>query len=50
MGSIVYQLMSDPNRTAALFASLNSNAIDVDDALYLQEETSATVEPEIEDT
>ena len=39
LGSIVYQLMSDPNRTAALFASLNSNALEVDDALYLQEET-----------
>lgn len=49
LGSIVYQLMSDPNRTAALFASLNSNAINVDDALYLQEETSADVELEIED-
>ena len=49
LGSIVYQLMSDPNRTAALFASLNSNAINVDDALYLQEETSATVELETED-
>ena len=49
LGSIVYQLMSDPNRTAALFASLNSNAINVDDALYLQEETSAAVELETED-
>ena len=49
LGSIVYQLMSDPNRTAALFASLNSNAIEVDDALYLQEETSAAVELETED-
>jgi len=49
LGSIVYQLMSDPNRTAALFASLNSNAINVDEALYLQEETSADVELEIED-
>ena len=49
LGSIVYQLMSDPNRTAALFASLNSNAINVDDALYLQEETSASIEPETED-
>jgi len=48
LGSIVYQLMSDPNRTASLFASLNSNALEVDDALYLQEETVATVEPEIE--
>lgn len=46
LGSIVYQLMSDPNRTAALFASLNSNALDVDDALYLQEETVATQEQE----
>lgn len=56
LGSIVYQLMSNPNRTAALFASLNSNALDVDDALYLQEETVAThehepiVEPTIETT
>lgn len=39
LGSIVYQLMSDPIRTSALFASLNSNAIEVDDALYLQEES-----------
>ena len=46
LGSIVYQLMSDPNRTASLFASLNSNALEVDDALYLQEEIAATVEPE----
>ncbi|WP_172370454.1 hypothetical protein [Sporosarcina jiandibaonis] len=45
LGSIVYQLLSDPNRTAALFASLNSNALEVDEALYLQEETAATVEP-----
>ena len=49
LGSIVYQLMSDPNRTASLFASLNSNALEVDDALYLQEETAATVEPETND-
>lgn len=38
LGSIVYQLMADPIRTSALFASLNSNAIEVDDALYLQED------------
>lgn len=48
LGSIVYQLMSDPIRTASLFASLNSNAIDVNAALYLQEETSAAVEVETE--
>lgn len=44
LGSIVYQLMSDPIRTSALFASLNSNAIEVDDALYLQEESEVEVE------
>ena len=44
LGSIVYQMISDPVRAASLFASLNSNAIDVDAALYLQEETSADVE------
>ena len=44
LGSIVYQLMSDPNRTSALFASINSNAIEVDDALYLQEESEIEVE------
>ncbi|WP_210471726.1 hypothetical protein [Sporosarcina sp. 6E9] len=49
LGSIVYQLLSDPNRTAALFASINSNALEVDEALYLQEETAATVEPETRD-
>ncbi|MBO1004842.1 hypothetical protein [Pseudogracilibacillus auburnensis] len=41
LGSIVYQLLSDPIRAAALLASLNSNALDVDDALYLQEEAGA---------
>lgn len=46
LGGIVYQLMSDPIRTAGLFASLNSNALEVDEALYLQEETAATTEPE----
>jgi len=49
LGSIVYQLMSDPIRTASLFASLNSNAIDVNTALYLQEETSAAIELETKD-
>lgn len=45
LGSIVYQLMSDPIRTSALFASLNSNAIEVDDALYLQDESEEKQEP-----
>ncbi|MDS9471881.1 hypothetical protein [Sporosarcina pasteurii] len=40
LGSIVYQLMSDPIRTSALFASLNSNSLEAEDTLYLQDETS----------
>jgi hypothetical protein len=38
LGSIVYQLISDPVRATSLLASLNSNSIDIDEALYLQEE------------
>ncbi|MBM7693479.1 hypothetical protein JOC77_002919 [Peribacillus deserti] len=38
LGSILYQLISDPIRAASLLAALNSNAIDIDQALYLQEE------------
>lgn len=32
--------MSDPIRTSALFASLNSNSLEAEDTLYLQDETS----------
>ncbi|WP_409290779.1 hypothetical protein [Peribacillus sp. SCS-37] len=38
LGSILYQLISDPVRSASLLAALNSNAYDLDEALYLQEE------------
>ena len=38
LGSIFYQLISDPVRATALLASLNSNSLDIDEALYLQEE------------
>jgi hypothetical protein len=37
LGSIVYQLLADPVRATTVLASLNSNALDIDDALYLQE-------------
>jgi hypothetical protein len=37
LGSIVYHLLADPIRTTSVLASLNSNAIDINDALYLQE-------------
>ncbi|RKD22905.1 hypothetical protein BEP19_11760 [Ammoniphilus oxalaticus] len=39
LGSIVYQLLADPVRAASLLATLNSRALDIDEALYLQEET-----------
>jgi hypothetical protein len=38
LGSIMYQLISNPVRTASLLAALNSNSTDIDQALYLQEE------------
>ncbi|WP_251554065.1 hypothetical protein [Neobacillus muris] len=37
LGSIIYQLIADPVRSAALLASLTSNSLDLDEALYLQE-------------
>lgn len=42
LGSIIYQLLSDPLRATALLASLNSNAVEIDQALYLQEEITDT--------
>lgn len=38
LGSIIYQLISDPVRSTSLLASLNSRSVDIDEALYLQEE------------
>ena len=38
LGSIVYQLIADPIRSASLLASLNSHSLDLEEALYLQEE------------
>ena len=38
LGSILYQLISDPVRATSLLASLNSNSLDIEEALYLQEE------------
>ncbi|MDZ5471697.1 hypothetical protein SM124_08055 [Bacillus sp. 31A1R] len=38
IGSIIYQLLSDPVRATSLLASLNSNSLDINEALYLQEE------------
>lgn len=41
LGSILYHLLSDPLRATALLASLTSNSLEIDDALYLQEQASA---------
>ena len=38
IGTIVYNLISDPIRATSLMASLKSNSLDIDEALYLQEE------------
>jgi hypothetical protein len=38
LGSILYHLLTDPVRSTTLLASLNSNALDINEALYLQEE------------
>ncbi|WP_209123494.1 hypothetical protein [Alkalihalobacillus sp. BA299] len=42
LGSIVYQLLTDPLRATSILAALNSNALDINEALYLQEEESKT--------
>ncbi|MBM7552030.1 hypothetical protein [Thalassobacillus pellis] len=44
LGSVIHHLLADPVRATALLASLNSSAVDIDEALYLQEETAATEE------
>ncbi len=47
LGNIVYQLLSDPVRAVSILASLNSNSLEIDDALYLQEE-AASLEDHLE--
>ena len=44
LGNIVYHLLSDPVRAMSILASLNSNAIDIDQALYLQVEPTGKEE------
>ncbi|MER2057388.1 MAG: hypothetical protein ABTA16_01110 [Niallia sp.] len=45
LGAIIYQLLKDPVRSTALLASLNSNALDINEALYLQEESTTKQAP-----
>ncbi|MGD6960641.1 hypothetical protein ACQCVB_00455 [Fictibacillus phosphorivorans] len=44
LGNILYQLISNPVRTASLLAALNSNSTDIDQALYLQEDVARDVD------
>lgn len=47
LGNIVYHLLSDPVRTMSILASLNSNALDIDQALYLQTEPTEKIEEDL---
>lgn len=47
LGNIVYHLLSDPVRAMSILASLNSNALDIDQALYLQTEPTETIKNEL---
>lgn len=48
LGNIVYHLLSDPVRAMSILASLNSNALDIDQALYLQAEPTEEVDDELD--
>ncbi|MFJ7972845.1 hypothetical protein [Psychrobacillus sp. NPDC096389] len=48
LGNIVYHLLSDPVRAMSILASLNSNALDIDQALYLQTEPTETVKNDLD--
>lgn len=44
LGSIVYQLLADPVRAMSVLATLNSNSVDIDEALYLQDNQTEKIE------
>jgi hypothetical protein len=48
LGSIVYHLLTDPVRATSLLASLNSSSLNIDEALYLQEEWETETELDTE--
>jgi hypothetical protein len=45
LGSILFQLISDPVRATSLLASLNSQSLDIEEALYLQEKIFPEKQP-----
>lgn len=50
LGTIIYQLLADPIRASALLATLNSSSLDIDEALYLQENVDMSSKSEQEET
>lgn len=44
IGNIIHHLLADPLRATSVLATLNSGALDIDEALYLQERESETSE------
>ncbi|MBY0123355.1 hypothetical protein [Bacillus sp. S/N-304-OC-R1] len=50
LGSIIYHLLTDPVRATSLLASLNSKSVDINEALYLQEENVFNTEAIEENT
>ena len=42
IGNIIYQLLADPVRATSILASMNSTSLNIDEALYLQEEDNRT--------
>ncbi|UAL47332.1 hypothetical protein [Sutcliffiella horikoshii] len=49
LGNIVYQLLSDPVRATSILAAMNSNSTDIEQALYLQEETQYRPEQRVDE-
>jgi hypothetical protein len=49
LGNIVYHLLTDPVRATSLLATLNSNSIEIDEALYLQEDDTSLNPIDMED-
>ncbi|WP_174734697.1 hypothetical protein [Mesobacillus harenae] len=49
LGNIIHQLLADPLRATSILATLNSKALDIDEALYLQEDQFSAEAPKQDD-
>ncbi|WP_227936945.1 hypothetical protein [Alkalihalobacillus deserti] len=47
LGSVIYNLLADPVRATSVLAALNSNSINIDEALYLQEQKEISFDAEV---